>query len=267
MDYAFERNNRLIAMAVTIVSAILLFILFLLIKFITPIPPFEESKIGGLEVNFGFDVVGIGENNSLQPVAEKIQATTKISSQPVSSTPSEMLSTDEPSEVVIPPVKHKHKDVKKEKPIIVEEKPKPDKNLMDVLDRVNSKTGTNSGDGNTNTPGNQGDVNGTLKSNVYSDFGGGSGGIHGRLRGSGRKMIGDVGIRDDSQETGIVAVEILVDRYGKIIKAEPILIGSTTTSSHLWKKAKDGLINKVLFNQSPTGEEARGTMYINFTVR
>ena len=35
----------------------------------------------------------------------------------------------------------------------------------------------------------------------------------------------------------------------------------------LWKKAKDGLFNKILFNQSPTGEEARGTIYINFTVR
>ena len=66
---------------------------------------------------------------------------------------------------------------------------------------------------------------------------------------------------------GIVAVEILVDKYGKIIKAEPVLMGSTTTSSLLWRKAKDGLINQVLFNQSASGEEARGTIYINFTVR
>ena len=80
-------------------------------------------------------------------------------------------------------------------------------------------------------------------------------------------VIGDVAIYDDSQETGIVAVEILVDKYGKIIKAEPVLMGSTTTSSILWKKAKDGLINKILFNESAKGEEARGTIYINFTVR
>jgi hypothetical protein len=62
-------------------------------------------------------------------------------------------------------------------------------------------------------------------------------------------------------------INVRVDKYGKIIKAEPVLMGSTTTSSILWKKAKDGLINKVLFNESAKGEEARGTIYINFTVR
>jgi hypothetical protein len=44
-------------------------------------------------------------------------------------------------------------------------------------------------------------------------------------------------------------------------------MGSTTTSSILWRKAKEVLMDKVLFNQSPNGEEARGTIYINFTVR
>ena len=80
-------------------------------------------------------------------------------------------------------------------------------------------------------------------------------------------MISGININDSSQETGLVAVEILVDKYGKIIKAEPVPIGSTTTSSLLWKKAKDGLLNQKLFNESATGEEARGTIYINFTVR
>ena len=170
-----------------------------------------------------------------------------------------MLSSDDPNTVSVPPVKKKNKEVKPEEQ-------KPDQNLLDAFNKVHNSTGSNTGDGNTNTPGNQGDPNGTLNSNVYSDFGG-TGGIKGKLRGSGRKMIGDVAIYDDSQETGIVAVEILVDKYRKIIKAECVLIGSTTTSSLLWKKAKDGLLNKVLFNQSPTGEEARGTIYINFTVR
>ncbi|MBI3501759.1 MAG: hypothetical protein HY063_08185 [Bacteroidetes bacterium] len=258
MEYTFERNNRLISLGITILFAALLFIILLFIKFITPIPPFDASPMGGLEVNFGYDEAGMGDNNSLQPVSDN-QKKNNSASQPENNSSSEMLSSEEASNVTAPSVKKKNKEVKVEEP-------KPDQNLLSALNKINSKTGNNSGDGNTNTPGNQGDPNGSLNSNVYSPFEG-TGGIHGRLKGSGRKMIGDVAIYDDSQETGIVAVEILVDRYGKIIKAEPVLIGSTTTSSLLWKKAKDGLLNKVLFNQSPAGEEARGTIYINFTVR
>ena len=258
MDYTFERNNRYISLGITLLFAALLLIIFLFIKFITPIPPFEASPMGGLEVNFGYDAAGMGDTNSLQPVSAD-QKKDNATSQPSTTSSSEMLSSNEASNVTAPEVKNKKPDVK-------EAPPTPDQNLLNALNKVHSNTGSNSGDGNTNTPGNQGDPNGTLNSNVYSPFEG-TGGIHGRLKGSGRKMIGDVAIYDDSQETGIVAVEILVDKYGKIAKAEPVLMGSTTTSSLLWKKAKDGLINKVLFNQSATGEEARGTIYINFTVR
>jgi len=257
MEVTFDRNNRLIAMGTTLLFAVLLFIIFLFIKFITPIPPFEESAQGGLEVNFGFDEAGMGDHNSLQPVSDD-QKKNNAASQPESNSSSEMLSSEEANNVVAPAVKNKNTEVKTEDP-------KPDQNLLNALNKMNHK-GSTTGDGNTTTPGNQGDPNGTLHSNVYSPFEG-MGGIRGKLKGSGRKMIGDVAIYDDSQETGIVAVEIIVNKDGKIVKAESVLIGSTTTSSFLWKKAKDGLLNKVLFNQSPTGEEARGTIYINFTVR
>ena len=247
-------------MGITTLVAALLFLLFLFIKFITPIPPFEESTNGGLEVNFGLDEAGMGDNNSLQPVTNDQKNKTEAS-QPTTS-PSEMVSTDEASNVVAPPVKKIKKEVEK-----IEEQPKPDSDLLNALNKKHTAAGSNSGDGNSNTPGNQGDPNGTLNSPVYSDFGGPGQGLKGKIKGFGRKMIGDVAIHDDSQETGIVAVEILVDKKGKIIKAEPVLIGSTTTSSLLWKKAKDGLINQKLFNESASGEEARGTIYINFTVR
>jgi hypothetical protein len=148
------------------------------------------------------------------------------------------------------------------------EEPKIDPSLISALNKKHTSPGSNTGDGNTNTPGNQGDLNGTLNSNVYSTGGPDNGfDTKFRLKGSGRKMIRDIAIYDNSQEIGIVAVEILVDKYGKITKAEPVLMGSTTTSSILWRKAKDGLINQKIFNESGSGEEARGTIYINFTVR
>ncbi|HEY4800675.1 MAG TPA: hypothetical protein VII99_16465 [Bacteroidia bacterium] len=259
MDYSFERNNRFLSLGITLLFAALLLLIFFFIKFITPIPPFDPSPMGGLEVNIGYDPAGMGDNNSTQPVSDN-QKKEKSATQPESNSPSDMISTEEVNNVAAPKIKkNKKKNIKVEEPL-------PDQNLLNALSKVNSKTGSNTGDGNTNTPGNQGDPNGTLNSNVYSKGSTGPG-EHWKLKGSGRKMIGDLAIYDDSQETGIVAVEIMVDKNGKITKAEPVLIGSTTTSSILWKKAKDGLLNKVLFNQSPTGEEARGTIYINFTVR
>jgi len=251
-------------MGITILISGLLFAVFLFIKFITPIPPFEESPQGGLEVNFGFDVAGMGDNNSLQPVTDNRTSKAEAAPQPASNSPSDMISTDEVSDVVAPPVK----PVKNKKTEIKETPPQPDQNLLNALNKVHTtSTGANTGDGDTDAPGNQGDPGGSLGSNVYSTGGGTGNEPMYRLKGGGRKMVRDVAIYDDSQETGIVAVEILVDKRGKIIKAEPVLMGSTTTSSVLWKKAKGGLINQVLFNESAKGEEARGTIYINFTVR
>jgi hypothetical protein len=247
-------------MGITILIAISLFLVFLFIKFITPIPPFEPSTNNGLEVNFGFDQAGMGDNNSMEPVKDNTKTKTEPTSQPKTSQPQAMMSSDEASNVSAPPVKNTNAEVKIEEP-------KPDQNLLDALNKKHTEAGSNTGDGNTNTPGNQGDPNGTLNSNVYSTGGGTGLDPKYRLKGSGRKMIRDIAIYDNSQETGIVAVEIMVDRYGKITKAEPVLIGSTTTSSLLWKKAKDGLMNQKLFNESSSGEEARGTIYINFTVR
>ncbi|TAL62760.1 MAG: hypothetical protein EPN85_01850 [Bacteroidetes bacterium] len=260
MDATVERNNRLIAMGITTLVAALLLIVILLIKFITPIPPFEESTQGGLEVNFGFDEAGMGDNNTMDPVTNDQKTKAEVNSR-TENNPSEMISTEEVSNVAALPVKNTQPEIKVETPR------QPDQNLLNVLNKVHSSLGSNPGDGNTNTPGNQGDPSGTLNSNVYSTGGGTGLDPKFRLKGSGRKMIRDVAIYDNSQETGIVAVEILVDKYGKIIKAEPVLMGSTTTSSILWKKAKDGLMSQVLFNQSASGEEARGTIYINFTVR
>lgn len=260
MEAAIEKNNRLIAMGITTLIAAVLLIVILLIKFVTPIPPFPESEQGGLEVNFGFDEAGMGDNNSMEQVNNEQQNKTEVAAQPETSTANEMVTSEEVSEVVAPPVKNKVEEVKIEEPKI-------DENLLKLQNKTYTKPGSSEGDGDSNVPGNQGDPNGTLGSNVYSTGGGkGLDPVY-RLKGSGRKMIRDVAIYDNSQETGIVAVEILVDKYGKIIKAEPVLMGSTTTSSVLWKKAKDGLINQKLFNESGSGEEARGTIYINFTVR
>src|SRR3972149_2424513 len=137
MEETFDRNNRLIAMGVTTLFAVLLFIIFLFIKFITPIPPFEESAMGGLEVNFGFDNQGMGDNNSLQPVSDN-QKKDNPTSQSENNSSSEMLSSEDANNVTAPPIKNKNTEIKVEEPTV-------DQNLLSALNKMNNKIGRNTG--------------------------------------------------------------------------------------------------------------------------
>src|SRR5262245_20661647 len=140
MEGSVDRSNRLIAMGITTLVAVLLLVAILLIKFITPIPPFEESTQGGLEVNFGFDAEGMGDNNSMEPVNnEQQQSKTEVAAQPQTNTANEMVATEEASEVVAPPVKNQVEEVKIEEPKI-------DENLLKLQNKAFSKPGSSEGD-------------------------------------------------------------------------------------------------------------------------
>jgi predicted aconitase with swiveling domain len=83
----------------------------------------------------------------------------------------------------------------------------------------------------------------------------------------GRKILYAPKIEDNSQETGIVVVEISVNKDGVVTSAIPGFRGSTTTSSHLFKLAKEGAY-KVKFNASPEDADIqKGTITIDFRVQ
>ena len=72
---------------------------------------------------------------------------------------------------------------------------------------------------------------------------------------------------DNSQETGKVVVSIKVDKYGSVIDAQPGARGSTTTSSTLFRKAKEAAM-KARFSPSDKGvEEQVGTVTFVFVMQ
>lgn len=80
----------------------------------------------------------------------------------------------------------------------------------------------------------------------------------------GRKMIKEPKIDNLTMEKGIVAVEITVNKYGNVVKAEPGIEGSTTTSKYLHTKAKQAA-ESVKFDTSPVMPvEQKGTITITF---
>jgi len=84
---------------------------------------------------------------------------------------------------------------------------------------------------------------------------------------SGRKLIRTPQITDHSQETGKVVVDITVDKDGNVETAIPGGRGSTTTSSYLYRLAKEAAL-KAKFNPSPEGADIqKGTISFVFLVQ
>ncbi|MEP7264486.1 MAG: hypothetical protein ABI772_08310 [Bacteroidota bacterium] len=81
---------------------------------------------------------------------------------------------------------------------------------------------------------------------------------------NGRKLNKQPVISNLTMEKGIVVVEITINKYGNVIKAEPGAEGTTTTSQYLLTKAKQAA-ESVAFDTSPTTPlEQKGTITIIF---
>lgn len=81
---------------------------------------------------------------------------------------------------------------------------------------------------------------------------------------NGRKMIRQPVVSNLTAEKGIVVVEITINKYGNVIKAEPGAEGTTTTSQYLLTKAKQAA-ESVLFDTFQVAPlEQKGTVTIVF---
>jgi hypothetical protein len=81
---------------------------------------------------------------------------------------------------------------------------------------------------------------------------------------NGRKIVKQPVINNLTTEKGVVVVEITINKYGNVIKAEPGAEGTTTTSQYLLTKAKQAA-ESVTFDTAPTSPlEQKGTITILF---
>jgi len=81
---------------------------------------------------------------------------------------------------------------------------------------------------------------------------------------AGRKMTKEPKLDNLTMEKGVVVVEITINKYGNVIKAEPGIEGSTTTSKYLLTKAQQGA-QSAMFDTSPVMPlEQKGTITFTF---
>lgn len=252
-----EDKNKKKGIWASILVHLALLLIFAFFGMSYTIPPPEEE---GVTINFGFVDAGSGEIQSINPESTPIE---QAEQQEEVEEVEEAVSQEE---VIEQNIEESASLSKKEEKKKVEEKeevvPEPDKNLSDALSKWKNKKEENAeGDGTTDQAGDQGSMDGALDSKNYT--GGGSGnGTSFNL--SGRSMLSSPKIKDTSQDEGKVVVDIIVDKYGNVIRANPGARGSTTTSPILYKKAKEAALT-TKFNTSPNApEEQKGQMTFIF---
>lgn len=153
-----------------------------------------------------------------------------------------------------------------------ERKRKEEERKKKFAESMNSKAknifgkskGTDTSNGNTATAGNQGtksgDPNGSL-----SGTGSGNSGISYNLRGRNAEYLHKPKI--NFSKGGKVVVEVIVDKTGKVVRATPGAIGTTTSNQSLYNIAKKSAL-KTRFNSSTSSpQHQKGTITYIFIVQ
>ena len=261
MNFSFNKTkSEKYGLTGTIVFHVLLILLFLLTGLTYTVPPPAEE---GILINFGYDDQGSGQEQTQSAVQSRQEKVVeRIEEESVQSRAEEDVLTQNSEDA--PSVNsEKSESIRQEE---VKEEPKPSKELSKALSKWKNKSDNkSSSDGITGKSGDQGDPSGSKDSKSYV---GGAGGNGFALIGlGGRSMVRPPNIQDHSQEEGKVIVDIIVDKDGNVLRASPGARGSTTTSSVLYKIAKEAALS-TKFNVSPQApEQQKGQIVFTFLVK
>ncbi len=246
-----NQKDRVKGIVGTVLFHCVLLAAFLFLGLRTPLPLPEEE---GIEVRLG-DFEGMGEINYTPPPAY------------IPPTPSQpeyvkeenlTQNTDETPRIdkIVKPIKNES-PVKTDNTVKEDVKTEPVVN-PNLLFKPSNKTGQNQG--NSDKPGYQGNPNGNPNSN--NPVGTHGNGISFSLSGRSSKYIPKP--EYNSPEQGTVVVSITVDKNGKVIKAIPGAVGTTTTDATLRNLAKEAALRATFDANQNAAEEQIGTITYKF---
>ncbi|HBZ65323.1 MAG TPA: hypothetical protein DEO70_00680 [Bacteroidales bacterium] len=248
-------NDNKRAFAGTLFFHGLILLALLYFGFSTPLPlPGEE----GVEVNLGYSDEGFG---LIQP---REQPAAQSASTPSASDPGKLVTSDDPESVALEnqgkrPENKNNSDIKKN-----QENQKPAEPVVNANALYKGK-GSGSSSANQGIAGGEGDQgrpNGDPNSSSYTGTGKGNGGVSFNLAGRGKVYLNEPPY--NSPEQGKVVVEIIVDRLGNVIRANPGVKGTTTSDLELRRVAKEAAL-KSKFTPDPNAvEEQKGHITYNF---
>ena len=235
--------------AITLVIMVLIVLVLLVAKLTNAIILPDEQD--GITITFGTDKMGKGEINPPKPTEQTVAEQPTEEAPKTETTPVEqpvLTQSNDEETVVIP-----KEEVKKKKETPKETKPtpkKPQKPAASTTDALSSvlnastkqpQSGTGNGSqGDDNTPGYKGDPKGNpYASSFYGDSSEGSGNGSGKGWGlNGRRYISGEKIFQDCNESGMVIVQIELDRSGKVVRAKAGEKGTTNKAPCLLDAAR-----------------------------
>ena len=237
-----QNRNKAIAVGVTVAVHALLVVLLIIMALTTPLPLPGEA---GVEVNLGMYNEGMGVQQ--QPKPKPVVNAPK----PQPQQPKEETVTQDTEEA----------------PAIEEPKPKkeePKVNERALFKPVNKPTEQPSSEGNTGTPGDQGNPNGGQNINNYEGQGGAGGGPSYDLGGRNAKSLHRPS--SDFNEEGTIVVDIWVDRDGRVANAQ-IGKGTDITNARMRQTAINAAKASVFAPDKDAAELQKGTITYKFIIR
>ena len=239
----------------TILFHTLLLVMFLFMGLTYQDPPPAEE---GISINFGFSEEGLGEIDpedteevteivEEEIIEEQIESHDEILSQEIIETPA---------------VKKTEKKIKiieeEQKEEVIEEK-KPEINKKALY--TGKKKNINKAQGNKDSQGNQGLMDGDPNANNY--IGGGIGIDGNAYQLGGRKAIKKPKPKGN-QVSGKVVVLITVDRLGNVIYANAGAQGSTTFDKELLERAKKAALKTTFDTKQNAPKNQQGKIIYDF---
>lgn len=280
MKYFETKHEKDSAKVTLLITLILLLMIFVMGP--QYMDPPEEY---GVAVNFGNSNVGQGRVQPKKPVKsepkqinEPTQPEVSKSEPTKSSEVKEEVLTQEDEEAI---AIQKQKEAEAKAKAISEAKAKAEaeriakekreqeekkKKLDALIGGINKSDGSETGsEGNDNTPGDKGQLDGNpYASSYFGDPGTGSGGVGYGLNGRGaptRQIF-----EQDCNESGLVVVQIEVDRNGRVIKAIPGVKGTTNNAPCLLEPAKKIALSHKWRPDSKAPARQIGFVSVNFNL-
>ena len=265
-----ETKHEKKSMAITVTLHVLLILLLLFFGFTYLDPPPEN----GIAINFGTSEVGSGTEQPTEPVKSAPKAAAAPVVPPETSIQEEVVTQENIEAPVIEKKKKPEPVVQKvEKPVEKVEEPakkpdpKPDKSTTDALSSIlngPTRDGTaTGGEGDDNLAGDKGSPDGDPNAKAYYGSGKGLDG-DGNYRLGGRRALNKEKFVQDCNESGIVVVQIEVNRNGDVTRAVPGVKGTTNNAACLMDPARRAAL-ATKFNSDPEAPARQvGTIIYQF---
>lgn len=266
-----EENNYPKAIAIS-TGLMALFIALSFIWAIGSFQPPEDIGMGGMVVNYGTSVTGMGtdytsieepsmDENANNKMPDKITPEQQVTPTVSSQMSDRDIATQNSEDAVS--INTKDKKSNNAPTSAKETKPAEQAINQNALYKGKKNNGAGQGDGTGNTPGNQGSINGDPLAPNYGEGGSGNGNTPIPLRRFSNLVIPT----DDGQKTGRIAIRIYFNKAGQITRANQELKGSTLTDTELVKKCINAVLNSSLSKSDVGGDSQTGVVIFNFKVK